>query len=371
MGGGRTSKAAPPGATALALVPSGGAAGERGGRGPLADLAGVLSGWEDGKLRMHAPPGAAEDLPTGAARMAKRSTRTTSAGALAVARSSAEAPLADAQWELDAHRGAVRAVQLQKSYILSGGDDGRVCVWARGTRELLLQFSEHKGPCTGAIADAGSPSLVHSVGQDRCVFTYDLRSERRVGGFALPSRSAAAFTALAQRPTGERELVSGQKDGRLLLWDPDTPERPVAEAREAPAVAVLAAAVSPSGELLAAATGDGALRVYMCGDVGEAAGAGAGLARGPGSSEMPLAYVRAAHSGACTSVQWSPDERQIVTGGADCCVCVYNLYSAGAGVGAGGDGGSGRGSIADSEGGRSRASGNGSVSGSVPGSGRG
>ena len=72
-----------------------------------------------------------------------------------------------------------------------------MCVWARGTRELLLQFNEHKGPCAMALPDVSSASLIHSVGQDRCVFTYDLRSERRVGGFALPSTSAASFTALA------------------------------------------------------------------------------------------------------------------------------------------------------------------------------
>jgi len=42
---------------------------------------------------------------------------------------------------------------------------------------------------------------------------------------------------------------------------------------------------------------------------------------------MPLLYARVAHSGACTCVAWSPDERQVVTGGNDCCVCIYNLFS--------------------------------------------
>ena len=108
------------------------------------------------------------------------------------------------------------------------------------------------------------------------------------------------------------------------------PDRPVAEAREAPAVAVLSAAMSPSGELLAVATADGALRVYYCGDGGAESGRGpTSGARGSSSSEMPLAFVRAAHSGACTCVAWSPDEKQLVTGGADCCVCVYNLFPGG------------------------------------------
>ena len=112
VGGGRTSKASPPGATSIQLVPAGGDADETGGHGPLSSLAGVLSGWEDGKIRMHASPGAVGELSTGAARAAKYNTRMTSTAALVVSRSRAEAPLADPQWELDAHRGTVRSVAL-------------------------------------------------------------------------------------------------------------------------------------------------------------------------------------------------------------------------------------------------------------------
>ena len=45
-------------------------------------------------------------------------------------------------WEIvGAHRGAVTALYADQNYILSGGQDGAVRVWARATRKLLIQFN--------------------------------------------------------------------------------------------------------------------------------------------------------------------------------------------------------------------------------------
>jgi cilia- and flagella-associated protein 52 len=42
-------------------------------------------------------------------------------------------------WEIaNAHRGAVTSVYCDANYILSGGEDGAVRVWARTTRKLLI-----------------------------------------------------------------------------------------------------------------------------------------------------------------------------------------------------------------------------------------
>jgi len=46
-------------------------------------------------------------------------------------------------WEMaGAHRGAVTTVYADANYILSGGQDGAVRVWQRGTRKLLIQFND-------------------------------------------------------------------------------------------------------------------------------------------------------------------------------------------------------------------------------------
>ena len=45
-------------------------------------------------------------------------------------------------WEVaNAHRGAITAIYADANYILSGGEEGAVRVWARANRKLLIQFN--------------------------------------------------------------------------------------------------------------------------------------------------------------------------------------------------------------------------------------
>ena len=45
-------------------------------------------------------------------------------------------------WEVaNAHRGAITSIYVDANYILSGGADGAVRVWARVNRKLLIQFN--------------------------------------------------------------------------------------------------------------------------------------------------------------------------------------------------------------------------------------
>lgn len=45
-------------------------------------------------------------------------------------------------WEVvGAHRGSVTALYADQNYILSGGQDGAVRIWARASRKLLIQFN--------------------------------------------------------------------------------------------------------------------------------------------------------------------------------------------------------------------------------------
>jgi hypothetical protein len=88
-------------------------------------------------------------------------------------------------WHIpNAHRGAVMSVAAHSdaslSYLLSGGKDGSVRVWALRSREMMLQFVEHQKAVTQVLVDVKSPNLVHSAGADCQVLTYDLRRERRI-----------------------------------------------------------------------------------------------------------------------------------------------------------------------------------------------
>jgi cilia- and flagella-associated protein 52 len=54
-------------------------------------------------------------------------------------------------------------------------------VWSLRTRALMLQFIEHQRSAVSRIlVDVQSPNLVHSSGLDGSVFTYDLKTEKRV-----------------------------------------------------------------------------------------------------------------------------------------------------------------------------------------------
>ena len=48
-------------------------------------------------------------------------------------------------WEIaSAHRGSITSLYADANYILSGGEDGAVRVWARINRKLLIQFNGKK-----------------------------------------------------------------------------------------------------------------------------------------------------------------------------------------------------------------------------------
>jgi WD40 repeat protein len=42
--------------------------------------------------------------------------------------------------------------------------------------------------------------------------------------------------------------------------------------------------------------------------------------------KLPVVSRSVGHSGRVLSVRWSPDEKQVVTVGSDCCVAVWNFY---------------------------------------------
>lgn len=67
--------------------------------------------------------------------------------------------------------------------------------------------------------------------------------------------------------------------------------------------------ISPSGRFLAVACGDHQLKVFHVQD----------------ARVLAVGY---GHSAAVRGVRWSPDEKQLVTVGDDCAMCVWNFFGA-------------------------------------------
>ena len=68
------------------------------------------------------------------------------------------------------------------------------------------------------LIDEKSPNLVHSVGGDCSVLTYDLKAARRV---ICHVANTGSMSCMTQRRDSELELVTGDSLGRLLHWDVD------------------------------------------------------------------------------------------------------------------------------------------------------
>lgn len=186
-------------------------------------------------------------------------------------------------WKALAHKGGVTSISGNKALVVTGGNDGCVCVWSRKGKDLLLQFKDHSKPVLSVAVDAHSLEKVFSLGADRVLNTYSLRLEKRIRmhtlggaagtigggagmlggsagasagllaaglGMGVPGGGAAAagaggtgaggsggpgsrdvssvsLTCLVQNwhPKSEGELFSGSSDGRIFIWDSDIPDR--------------------------------------------------------------------------------------------------------------------------------------------------
>ncbi|KAH8086689.1 WD repeat-containing protein [Aureococcus anophagefferens] len=174
-------------------------------------------------------------------------------------------------------------------------------------QKLAYLFAEHHKGVTGLVVDAADPRLFHSGGLDCAVFTHDLRSEKRTVSHMMRE---GAFTGLSQRKDSERELITCDANGRVLFWDCDVPEPILGVSVDGTTVACVA--VSPSGRYFVLCR-DEMLTIFEL-DANSAT-----------AHPKPIAEGWA-HSANVTKVQWSPDERQLVSIGADSCICIWNLF---------------------------------------------
>ena len=183
-----------------------------------------------------------------------------------------------------------------------------VRIWARLSRELLLQFVEHRKAVTQLVRDVRLDHIIHSCGADRAIYTYNIKKEQRTVVHQLSGASHGSFTGMAQRVDSEQELVTCSTDGVMYAWDCDVPD-PVDRIDDPNRIRLNCISMSPSGRFVAVCGEDHQVKVF---DVQR--------------RDHPLLAVGLGHSGAVRRVDWSPDEKQLVSVGDDCCICVWNWY---------------------------------------------
>jgi len=220
---------------------------------------------------------------------------------------------AEKLWEISAaHRDGVSSICASSLYYATGGCRGGVRLWSRSSKAQLFEFTDHiMKRVTALLPDCSQAHLLHSCGEDKSVFTYDLKKEKRMVHHQLTR--GGVFTSLSQRLDSENELVTAGTDGRLLTWDCDVSE-PVSQVTVGSdprnsGISFSCVRVSPTtGRFIAAASNDARIRIWRISD-------GALVATSPGNGFQGI-----------TSIAWSPDEKQLVSVGLDKCICVWNFY---------------------------------------------
>ncbi|GBG27510.1 WD repeat-containing protein 1 [Hondaea fermentalgiana] len=214
-------------------------------------------------------------------------------------------------WEIaTAHRDGVSSVCATQLYYATGGLRGGVRLWARSSRAQLFEFSDHVGRAvTSVLPDCRAAHLLHSCGEDRSIFTYDLKKERRMVQHQIPQQGGVP-SSMTQRLDSENELITASSDGRICTWDFDL-DQLVSEVsvHGSKALGFTAVRVSPGdGAFLAAAATDGRVRVW-------ALSSGRLLATSAGNTVRGI-----------QDLAWSPDQKQLVAVASDKCIAVWNVY---------------------------------------------
>mmetsp|Transcript_46052 Transcript_46052/g.128074 ORF Transcript_46052/g.128074 Transcript_46052/m.128074 type:complete len:628 (-) Transcript_46052:499-2382(-) len=230
----------------------------------------IITGWEDGRVRAH------------------------------------ESDSGQFLWLIDqAHRAGVSALCLSNNerYIMTGGGEGDVRIWEMRSRELVSHLKEHTLPVT-SLALYGDDIHALSCSRDRAFLCWDLRNERRLTSH-VQRMGGINGIALSQDQT---MVITVGQEKRLTCWDlRDHNPVKVTNLSSDMSDEALTVAISSSGKFVA--TG-GTAQLLKLWDY----------------ATMELIASCEGHSGAINDLKFSPDDKQLVSVGADGIILVWNLY---------------------------------------------
>ncbi|MCB9898355.1 MAG: protein kinase [Planctomycetes bacterium] len=253
--------------------------------------------------------------------------------------------------------GAPRSLALSPDgrRALTSSDDGRVVLWDARAR-LPLDLLDLEPPAFHEVAwspTGGSVALGPSVpsSDGRCAIrVLDVVGDGLVDRGTRLDRHRRGVDALVFSPDGAR-LLSGGKDGRLLLWD--ALDGTLLREFEGHDILLYAAAFSPDGARLASGGDDGTLRLWDADTgtghvVGDAGDAVTQLAWSPDGRRLAVVRDRAprdaielldvadervtatltGHAGDVLALAWHPSAERLASAGRDGTIVLWDGASA-------------------------------------------
>jgi len=207
--------------------------------------------------------------------------------------------------------------------MVSSSHDGTIRIWTISDGREIRTLGEHRTKIL-ALATSSDGALVVSGSEDRVIRIWSTQTGRLQREVSLDDRP----TALAFAPGEGITILIGTYSGRLILWSPDEGEflgsRKAAElSSHYQSTSVNGVAYAPDGKLLVAAYGD----------FDSACGASVWTAdlsectfcfEPEEDIESGVDFSPYGHVEAVTSVVFTPNGRQVITGSEDRTVRIWN-----------------------------------------------
>lgn len=212
-------------------------------------------------------------------------------------------------WQIDnAHKMGVSSIVLSKNlkFFCSGGQEGDVRVWEMKSREMVSHLKEHTSKVSKVKLMDDNLHLV-SASKDRALLLWDLRSEKRVSAHIQRMGGINSFAVI---PESSMVISTGQ-DRKITYWDfrQSNPIKVLDTSNNSFAAdEIYDISASHDGKYFA--TG-GSQQIVRLWDV---------------ASGQIMAEERG-HSGAINSLEFSYDDKQIVSGGRDGTIYLWNVFN--------------------------------------------